>query len=288
MLRPQSGPEPPATNAPCVLASHHSSRPDRRVIALAPAVKEKHLFRLAYGVLALAFWVSVAGFAYVMTRDDPQSAKPWSAWRPKNNDLIGAREIGQHVSRKYHADTGKQLVVVQEHPPEIQGLALEAIGIRQKAANGQIDPYVALYGGRRTLIYAFCGLGQNCSVPGLHTPSRDRLLRREALELALYSFKYLEGIDTVVSLLPPTATAGPNAVFFRKDQIEHLLQRPLNKTLKPGNPPRESRYEGREAKFVEGMTANRTFPAKFEALPDGDAILVLELDSGSGDGSDAG
>jgi hypothetical protein len=257
------------------------------VIALAPAVKQKHLFRLAYGVLALAFWVSVAGFAYVMTRDDPASAKPWSSWRPKNNDLIGAREISQHVSRKYKADTGKQLVVVQEHPPEIQGLALEAIGIRRKAANGQIDPYVALYGGRRTLIYAFCGLGQNCSVPGLHTPARDRLLRREALELALYSFKYLDGIDTVVSLLPPTETAGPNAVFFRKDQITNLLDRPLVKTLSIKDPPRESHYTGREAKLVESLTSNRTFPATFEALPDGDAILVLQLDTGV-PGSDAG
>jgi hypothetical protein len=245
---------------------------------VAAHVKERHLFRLAYGVLALAFWLSVAGFAYVMTRDDdPAAAKPWSSWKPNSGDLAGAREIGRHVSSNYRTDNGRQLVAVQEHPPQIAGLALEAIGVRRKAANGLIDPYIALYGASRTLIYAFCGLGSNCSVPGPHTTSRDQLLRREALELSLYSFKYLDGIDTVVSLLPPTATAGPNAVFIRKDQVEPLLDKPIRRTLPEAKPPRESQYGGRDARFVDSMTTDRTFPAKFEALPDGDAILVLEF-----------
>jgi len=50
---------------------------------MAPAVdatarRDKHLFRLAYGVLALAFWVSLAGFVVLLAR--PNHSKPlvWS------------------------------------------------------------------------------------------------------------------------------------------------------------------------------------------------------------------
>ncbi len=254
---------------------------------MATDVRQRHLFRLAYGLLALAFWLSVAGFAYLMTRDHAERARePWSAWQPARDGIGGAREIGRHVARAYRADTGKQLVAVQEHPPEIQGLALEAIAIRRKASVGAVDPDIALYGGRRTLIFAFCGLARDCSVPGTHTTERDLLLRREALELALYSFKYIDGIDAVVSLLPPTASARTTAVFLRKDEVEDLLERPIRATLPRAIPPPESQYTGDEAQFVETVTAPRTFPASFEALPDGDAILVLQLDDTTSSAAD--
>jgi hypothetical protein len=95
------------------------------------AVRERHLFRLAYGVLVLAFWVSVAGFTYLMTRPDQSKPVPWSAWKPAADDLTGAREIAQRVSAKYKLDSGGQLVAIQEHPPVVQGLDLEAVGIRR-------------------------------------------------------------------------------------------------------------------------------------------------------------
>jgi hypothetical protein len=183
---------------------------------VAPAVKQKHYFRLAYGVLALAFWLSVAGFTYLMTRPDHASSQAWSEWRPTNDDLSGAREIAQRVARQYRNDSGAQLVAIQEHPPEVQGLRLEAIGVRRPHRNGQIDPYIALYGGRRTLIYAFCGLGSNCSLVDTASQELDNFLRREALEVSLYSFKYLAGVEQVISLLPPTtdATGGQSSAVF--------------------------------------------------------------------------
>jgi hypothetical protein len=71
-----------------------------------------------------------------------------------------------------------------------------AIGIRKTRRNGEVDPYIALYGGRRTLIYAFCGLGRNCAVQEKASDGIDRLLRRAALEVALYSFKYLDRVES--------------------------------------------------------------------------------------------
>jgi hypothetical protein len=245
-------------------------------------VRERHLFRLAYGVLALAFWVSVAGFTYLMTRPEHDKKIVWSAWKPARNDLSGAREIAQHLAPLYRLDDGKQLAAIQEHPPEIGGTALEAIGIR-KSTTGGPDKYAAVYGGNRTLLYAFCGVGDHCSVPGETSAARELLLRREALELALYSFRYIKGIDGVVALLPPSAgtsaTAPTQAVYLRKSAIGELLDRPLRSILPRSEPPAPSELDTAEANVVDLLTARRTYPAQFEPLPDGDGILVLQAET---------
>jgi hypothetical protein len=251
---------------------------------MAQAVRERHLFRLAYGALALAFWVSVAGFTYLMTRPNHSEPVPWSAWKPASNDLTGAREIAQRVAPRYKLDSGGQLVAIQEHPPVVQGLDLEAVGIRRTDSNGRLDPYIALYGGRRTLIYAFCGLGSNCAIPGATADGVDHLLRREALEVALYSFKYLDRVDQVVSLLPPTAGANDqrsNAVFLRKDQFAEVLKRPLRDLFPQTKPPIPSQVDTREKNLIDALTGQHTYPAQFEPLPDGDAILVLQRAQGT-------
>ena len=59
-----------------------------------------------------------------------------------------------------------------------------------------------------TIAYNLCGIGgKNCAI-GVGQPSTDRLLllRREALELALYTFKYIGGTQNVVAILPPGRT----------------------------------------------------------------------------------
>ena len=59
---------------------------------------------------------------------------------------------------------------------------------------------------RNTVQYELCGLGKNCSITeGKPTTRAAQLLRREALELALYSFRYFDGIDSTLVLLPPRA-----------------------------------------------------------------------------------
>ena len=71
-------------------------------------------------------------------------------------------------------------------------------------------------------------------------PSRERhaLLRREALELALYTFKYVNGVESVAIFLPPPPgpDAQASAVFLKRGDVKPLLSRPLSKTLAPGAP----------------------------------------------------
>jgi hypothetical protein len=237
----------------------------------------KHHFRLAYGVLALAFWVSVGGLVLLLSRPNHSASVAWSSWQPDTQGLDGAREIALTVSSRYMLSNGTQLVAVQEHSPQVQGLKLEAIGIRRLNSAGQIDPYIGLFGANNTLIYAFCGLQTNCAIEGPDNARSQRALRREALELSLYTFKYLHGVDQVVSLLQPTKAGGTTAVFLRRSSLGPELQHPLRDTLPLASPPASDAANPKEAPVIDALTVPDTFPAHFEPLPDGDAILVLNV-----------
>lgn len=246
---------------------------------MAAAVKQKHLFRLAYGVLALAFWVSVAGFVLLLAR--PNHSKPlvWSRWKPTQQGLLGAHEIALRIAPRYKGANGAQLLAVQEHGAQVQGLRLEAIGVRRLNQGGQIDPYIALYRTSNTLIYAFCGLQQNCAMQGDSTAERERAVRREALELSLYSFRYLRDVDQVVSLVQSVRDGGTSAVFLRKSQLGPELSHPLRDTLPLSAPPSATARNTEESAVIDALTLPNTFPAHFEPLPDGDAILVLDVEN---------
>ncbi len=242
----------------------------------------RHHFRIAYAALALAFWVSVGGFVLLLMRPHHHhvSGAAWSTWQPPDAGLLGAREIGHTVAARYKTSDGQQLAAVQEHLPEVQGLHLETIGVRRLLQTGQIDPYIGLFGTDRTLIYAFCGLQANCAVGSETAPSQ--LLRREALELSLYAFKYLKGVDQVVSLVQTTKTSGTSAIFLRKSQLGTELDQPLHETLPLDQPPAAGNEDTRESAVIDALTLQNTFPAHFEPLPDGDAILVLDISESSG------
>ena len=247
--------------------------------ALSGAPVQKHQFPIAYAALALAFWVSVAVFVVLLMRPNHSRPVAWSSWRPAAQGLQGAHEIAMRIASTYKGANGAQLVAVQEHPPEVQGEPLEAIGVRKLNQNGQMDPYIGLFPTRGTLIYAFCGLQAQCSLQGDTTPAQQRALRREALELSLYSLKYLHGVDQVVSLVQSTRDGGMDAVFLRKPDLSSELRHPLRDTLPLRVPPPSNRPDRPEATAIDGLTLPNTFPAHFESLPDGDAILVLDVDN---------
>ncbi len=62
---------------------------------------------------------------------------------------------------------------------------------------------------------------QDCALPNA-TPEHITLLQRESLELALYTFKYMDDIDAVVALLPATGGENP-AVYLRRRALEKQL-----------------------------------------------------------------
>jgi hypothetical protein len=240
----------------------------------------KHHFRLAYGVLALAFWLSVAGFIVLLTRQHDAAQLRWSAWRPTAQGLDGAHQIASRVGSTYKSPDGMQLAAVQEALPVYQGERVAAVGVRRLDSNGQVAPYIGVFPTDRTLIYAFCGFEANCSVQDSTTAGQERTLRREALELSLYAFKYLKNVDQVVSLVDTVKQGGTDAVFLRKQDLKPELDHPLRDTLPLTTPPLGA--DKREAAVIDALTQQNTFPAHYESLPDGDAILVLDVAAGAG------
>lgn len=91
---------------------------------------------------------------------------------------------------------------------------------------------IATIDARNTIQYSLCGLGPNCSIARKASDARAQLLRREALELSLYSLHYVDGIDSTLVLLPRRADGQEaTAIFFTKDDLRRELAQTLDRTL---------------------------------------------------------
>jgi hypothetical protein len=138
-------------------------------------------------------------------------------------------------------------------------------------------------------MYTLNGLGKHGSIEG-GKPSEERhlLLRREALELALYTFHYARDVDMVVTLLPPpppkagedeTSTDLPpvQALFFRPGDLAGELGVPLSTTVPPKTPrPEQIDLAKPEFKRIDALTRSNLFMASFQQGQDASVFLVLE------------
>ena len=226
-------------------------------------------FQLILGALLGIAAVAVVAALLIGSAPSSEPRGNWSPWSPKS-DKAGdaAQEIANHVARGYRLDDGRQLVAVN-------GGQLEVADLPVRLALAEQGNISVLKGDG--VLYNLCGLGPKCSIDsGLPSQKRHLLLRREALELALYTFRYVRGTDHVVALLPPRKGAEPTqAMFFRKDELEGLLDRPLNVTLS-SPPPRSSALNAGDISSLEALTARRLFEFKFEQGQDASVFLVLQ------------
>jgi len=217
-------------------------------------------------------------------------AKNWSRWQPADVTISdGAQEIAEHVGLEYRHANGQQLTKVTGSPL--------GIGVALRASSGEIKSY----NGDNGVLYTLNGLGPNGSIKG-GTPSTQRLqlVRREALELALYTFRYLPDADMVVTLLPPpppkagTEAASPvsgllpntsadpkemTAVFYRPGDLKQRLQIPLGATLTAAAPAPE-KMGGTEGQTVDSLTLPNLFNWSLPASQIGEPSLVLDRISG--------
>src|SRR4029078_13577199 len=116
---------------------------------------------------------------------------------------------------------------------------------------------------------------------------RRRVRRREALELALYTFRYRDDVDMVVALLPPpppdkntaattTANQQTQALFFRPGDLRGELATPLATTIPKRTPrPETLALNGPEAQRIDAITRPNLFLASFHPGQDSHAVLVL-------------
>jgi hypothetical protein len=227
--------------------------------------------------------VAAAALIAVRASDDGVPAG-WSAWRPSSGDeLAAAKQIAEHVGPKYRLGDGDQLVAVQSGDLAIANLPLD-VAIRTSANGGDIE----LIEGNGVM-YTLNGLGPRGSIAdGEASPQRHLLLRREALELALYTFRYVKGVDMVVTLLPPPppkkgetaahfAQTPTQAVFYRPGDLKGELDVPLQSTISAQTPrPETFSLSGLEGRRINALTRSNLFEASFQQGQDAHAFLVLD------------
>ena len=124
----------------------------------------------------------------------------------------------------------------------------------------------------------FCGLGSQCSISsGQPSVARGRLVRREALEVALYTFKYIPSIDTVVAFMPPPPGQQQSTLLFlQKQNLTKELAQPLRQTLPLQKPPLPTEPDTKEQATIDRLTLPNVYQYHLQQLQDASALLVLD------------
>jgi hypothetical protein len=254
--------------------------PERSAQAAAAPAPFRGRFGFLWGAL-IGIGVCVAavtvGLATTGRDTGPPLAKNWSTWQPDTSRMLdGAADIAGHVGREYKLDSGDQLVAVRSGALQIGGTPL---GVAVRPKGGELQ---TLEGDG--LLYVLSGLGPNGRLPGKATKARGRLLMREALELALYSFRYLDDITMVAIMLPPPGTGGSGAattaneqtraIFYRPGDLLEQLQVPLSKTLSSKTPSPKTMTKP-EAARVDSLALRNLFLASIQPLEGDLSYLVL-------------
>ena len=114
---------------------------------------------------------------------------------------------------------------------------------------------------------------------GQPSAARHSLLRRQALELSLYTFKYVDGVDSVTVFLPPPPGGADRAtaVFLRRGDVKDELAQPLAQTIAPGAPS-IGQIPARELQTLNRITRPRLYRYEYTQAQD--------LSRGPGPGSD--
>lgn len=229
-------------------------------------------FQLLFGVLLGIGMAAVVATVLVVAAgkkaDNDPLATAWADWRPTASDgLEAVKQIADHVGPRYTLPSGDQLVGVRGGPLEFARLPV-TVAVEDQGDVRMLDD--------RGVLYNLCGLGKNCSIKeGKPTVARSLVLRREALELALYTFRYVRNVDQVVVILPPRPGDKPSyAMFFRRDDLAASLNRPLAATL-PGKPPVPPNVSKLQQAFIDRLTAGNLFA--FTPQEGGDAHIYLVL-----------
>lgn len=265
--------------------------------AAEPVAAAKHSsyaprFHFLTGALMAVGLAAIAGLVLFVALPGGSSGdggvKNWSTWAPSDSGQAGAQQIAEHVGVQYKLPNGRQIVNVGVSGLEIQGVPL-AVAVRKDAAQGGAikvfdDPGV---------IYHLCGLGQSCAIDsGKPSIQRGLLLRREALELALYTFRYLSGVHQVLVFMPPVQGKAPSqAVFFREGDVARELDRPLTASLSPRVPSVANVAGSPDSGLVQQITSPKTFDFSLtgdQTSQSGYIVLDPPTDQGGSSGSSSG
>ena len=292
--RPAPDPEP---HEP-VVAEEAAPHADAPAAKLGPSP-----FRTRFGFLTglLAGCAVAAGVLFVVLLGDDGErgggaadpdrglAATWSPWHPRSDGTIsGAQEIAKRIERTYKDDRAKKLTSVEGGAIALNKTLPVSVAIPSAGERFTVVQGVGIQ-------YTLAGFGKGGGLKGSKpSAERRRLLRREALELSLYSFRYLPEVTMVVALLPPAPRAEQvhpkakkgakhpavqrQALFYRPGDLRKQLERPLATTMAL-TAPRIDALDGPEAKRIDRLTLSNLFTYEHIQQQDGSLYLVLDRPS---------
>ena len=239
-------------------------------------------FGIVYVLLAALVGGGVGAFVVLATRPAPEPEAAWSPWKPTGSPTAMLRQIADRIPKAYTED-GAQLTVSTAGnlsvPIEGGDVLIRSVFVRPDTSKGLAEEDdIDVFDGRSVASFALCGVGNSdqCAITtGTPSNARFTLLRRQALELSLYTLKYVEDIESVLVFMPPNAKGESNGtVFLTRDDVAAELRRPISELL-PSRTPTVDSLSGIEEGHVLRLTQPRTYAAQFQAAPDGSPVLVL-------------
>jgi hypothetical protein len=241
-------------------------------------------FAIIYGSLALIGGIAIGALLVLLTRPDAVPNPAWSSWEPTGSSNAQVLQIADHVAKQYKFQ-GDQLVVALGGPPTITDagntnaeIPIRAIAVRPDTSTGQAEEDdIQLIDASQSMEYVLCGLGDGCSISqGAPTEARGTFLRRQALELALYTFKYVDGVDSVTVILPPLpgGQTPPSAVFLKRGDVKSELSKPLSQTLAPITPTIGT-IKATELQTLNRITRPRLYQVGYTQAQDASPVLIL-------------
>ncbi|HEX4837364.1 MAG TPA: hypothetical protein VFV03_02420 [Solirubrobacteraceae bacterium] len=235
---------------------------------------------------------------------------PWSSWKP-SGDVDPAAQIAAHVEPEYELSAGHRLVEVTGGPQAIGGQPV-VVALRSSGSTPEPLPENGVF-------YQLRGEGPSGSIPGRPSVERGLLVRREALELALYTFRYVSGASQVIVTYPPlppgtsssagkgskkasetqaasgsatstattpTTVAGigtPGApsrvLLFRPSDVVEELSRPLDQTLSDVAPTVKTIAHASEAALLNELTGKLLYDSVLIPEQSASSVLLLQQPS---------
>jgi len=238
-------------------------------------------FRAAYFALAAVLGTGVGLFVLAVEKPAPKPPPPWSAWQPAATTPTEQQvEIADYVGARYHLPNGQQLVNVLVGPPTAAASdPITEVALAKTLTPTQQSDILGIESGSSTAMYILCGdQSVKCAIKaGKPSIARGEVLRREALELALYTFRYVKEAKSVVTFFPPQLGQSPTvAMLFTKTALSPELSHPLRSTL-PAKPPVPGKLLPSEQRTVDGLT--RFFKYSLQRDQTGGLVLVLAPDT---------
>jgi hypothetical protein len=228
-----------------------------------------HKFRLAFAALAGFGLAAVAAAGVFLVAGKPPKPPAWSDWKPTASGEGALKQIADHIAPNYRLPDGQELVLAQGGPLQIAGLPVKIV-LRPTPTEAKLSD-------GKGALYVLSGLGAKGAIStGKPSVERMVLLRREALELALYTFRYVSDVKQVVVILPPKPKKDPSAaMFFRRGDVNSQLTRPLRFTLPSPPPTIRALHAGATRDYLDRLTTPKSFFFDIEQAQDASLLLIL-------------